>query len=710
MNPRGRLTLPLTAMLAATLWASAPHAVAATDPRSATDLRSAAVEDTALVDKASFPLDEAAGARRVSGGTPKEFAARLGGGAKLGATGKSGTALHLNGTTAYAATAGPVVDTTKSFTVSAWVKLDNKDRNHTFLSQAGDHASGFQLYYSKYFDKWLFNRHATDTDDTKIVRTLSKDTAKAGVWTHLTGSYDAAKQSLSLSVDGKLQQSVKFTTPWRAHGGLQIGRLLYKSTWQENSAATVDDIQVAQSAATAADVTALRKGHVPAHMQELAAFPLDEKAGSARVGGGKGAGPVATMAGGGAKLGVAGKTGTALHLNGTTAYAATADPVVDTTKSFTVSAWVKLDNKDNNYTFLSQAGDHASGFQLYYSKYYDKWIFNRHATDSDDTKIVRATSKSVAQSRTWTHLTGSYDAAKQSLSLSVDGKLQQSVKFTTPWRAHGGLQIGRLLYKGGWQENAAGTIDDIRVSTEGAPAFCSRTVTVGHRGAPRLAPENTVASLEAAIDRGAEWVETDVQFTKDGLPVIMHDETVDRMTDGTGRIEQLTAGEIAKLTVKGGGRVPTLEQVLASPKVRSSRMLLEIKGPQTSASVARALDLVAEAGMADRTMVQSFDENVVRYAAASPHKFKVALLRSKLDADPVATARAFSLSAYAVSFKGLAARPDAVERLRTAGVETFVWTVDRDVDWQAATSWGVDGMITNRPDEFLRWKEARCAE
>ncbi|MFD7668390.1 glycerophosphodiester phosphodiesterase family protein, partial [Streptomyces sp. NPDC059788] len=380
-----------------------------------------------------------------------------------------------------------------------------------------------------------------------------------------------------------------------------------------------------------------------------------------------------------------------------------------TAKSFSVSAWVKLDNKDGNYTFLSQAGDHASGFQIYYSKAYDKWVFNRHATDTDDTKIVRAMSNTSARAGEWTQLTGTYDAAKQTVSLAVNGRLQQSVKFTTPWQAKGGLQIGRLFYKSSWQEHAAGTVDDIRISAEGPTAHCSPTQTVGHRGAPQLAPENTIASLEAAVDHGADWVETDVQFTKDGRPVIMHDDTVDRMTDGKGRVDQLTAAEVAELTVKGGGRVPTLEQVLASPKVKSVRLLLEFKGPQPPADLDRALAAVAEAGMAERTMVQSFDEGIVRHAAASPHKFKVALLRSKLDADPVATARAFNLSAYAVGFKGLSARPAVVNQLRAAGVETFVWTVDREIDWKSAMSWGIDGMITNRPDGFLQWRQGYCA-
>ncbi|WP_241266076.1 glycerophosphodiester phosphodiesterase [Streptomyces boncukensis] len=218
-----------------------------------------------------------------------------------------------------------------------------------------------------------------------------------------------------------------------------------------------------------------------------------------------------------------------------------------------------------------------------------------------------------------------------------------------------------------------------------------------------------MASLEAAIDSGAGWVETDVQFTKDGHPIIMHDATVDRTTDGTGRVEQLTAAETARLTVKGGGRVPTLEQVLASPKVRSVRLLLEIKGPQSSSAVRRALDLVDENGMTARTLVQSFDEAIVRDAAASPYETKVALLRSRLDADPVATARTFSLDAYAVKFSSLSARPGVVGQLKAAGVEILVWTIDTPTAWQSATAWNVDGIITNRVDEYLRWRETYCA-
>ncbi|MFE9647277.1 LamG-like jellyroll fold domain-containing protein [Streptomyces sp. NPDC006365] len=421
------------------------------------------LDDSAFTGKASFGLDEGAGSRRVLGGAAQEFTAGVAGGAQLGSEGKAGTGLKLNGTSAYAATTGPVVDTTKSFSVSAWVKLDNKNANHTFLSQAGTRASGFQLYYSKHYDKWVFNRHTEDADDTGIARSLSTDIAQAGVWTHLAGTYDASTQKIQLFVNGKAQTAAAFTTPWRAAGGLQIGRLGYKGGFQENTAGTIDDVRTVQSVITQADATAISGGTLPAHLQELASFPLNEAAGSARVSGGMGAGPVATLAGGGAQLGAAGKVGTGLKLNGTTAYAATAGPVVDTTKSFSVSAWVKLDNKNANHTFLSQAGTRASGFQLYYSKALDKWVFNRHTKDTDDTGIVRSTSSETAQPGVWTHLAGVYNASTKKIQLFVNGKPQTAATFTTPWRAAGGLQIGRLGYKGGFQENLAGTIDNIRV-------------------------------------------------------------------------------------------------------------------------------------------------------------------------------------------------------------------------------------------------------
>lgn len=114
--------------------------------------------------------------------------------------------------------------------------------------------------------------------------------------------------------------------------------------------------------------------------------------------------------------------------------------------------------------------------------------------------------------------------------------------------------------------------------------------------------------------------------------------------------------------------------------------------------------------MTDRTLLQSFDGDVVRDAAASAHKTEVALLRSTLDADPVATARAFKLSTYAVKFAGLSARPAVVDQLNAAGVRVFVWTVDSDSQWKTTASWGADGVITNGPDRFVPWRDQNCVD
>ncbi|MYT18690.1 Concanavalin A-like lectin/glucanases superfamily protein, partial [Streptomyces sp. SceaMP-e96] len=329
MKIHSGLVLPLT--VTAVLAVGTP-AMASSDPLAASPAgRTPSARSAGVAEDAAFSLDERVGSRRVLGGAAREFTAELGGGAEPGAVGKVGTALKLNGTTAYAATAGPVIDTTKSFSVSAWVKLDAKDRNQTFLSQAGNRASGFQLYYSKAYDRWVFNQHTADTDGPDLVRAVSKDAAQPDEWTHLTGSYDADKHALSLFVNGRLQQSVQAAPAWRATGGLQIGRVRSHGAWKENAAGAIDEVRTVQSPVTQADATALSTGRFPEQLQELASFPLDESAGATHVGGGMGAGPVATLAGGGGQLGVPGKVGTALKLNGTTAYAATAGPVIDTT-------------------------------------------------------------------------------------------------------------------------------------------------------------------------------------------------------------------------------------------------------------------------------------------------------------------------------------------------------------------------------------------
>ncbi|MFD7446442.1 LamG-like jellyroll fold domain-containing protein [Streptomyces sp. NPDC059909] len=191
-------------------------------------------------------------------------------------TGTHGTGMHWNtdhggsavfdgDANSWAQTTGPVVNTSGSFTVSAWVKLTDTTANRTFLAQDGEVASGFQLYYSTAYG-WTFNRHASDVNNPTIVRANSGTGAvTAGTWTHLTGVYDKDAGQVKLYVNGAASGTpAAFTSPWEATGPLQIGRRLANGTYAENHKGGIDDVQVYGEALTASQVSSLYGGTLPA--------------------------------------------------------------------------------------------------------------------------------------------------------------------------------------------------------------------------------------------------------------------------------------------------------------------------------------------------------------------------------------------------------------------------------------------------------------
>ncbi|MET9350785.1 glycerophosphodiester phosphodiesterase [Streptomyces termitum] len=247
-----------------------------------------------------------------------------------------------------------------------------------------------------------------------------------------------------------------------------------------------------------------------------------------------------------------------------------------------------------------------------------------------------------------------------------------------------------------------------------APDAAGVLTVIAHRGASAVAPENTLVSDEVARRSGAEWIENDVQSSRDGVPYVVHDATVDRTTDGSGPVRSLTSARLDALDAGSwfapsfaGARIPTLAAQLADLRTRGGRLLLEIKGPHSRAEVARIVRDVREQRMAGRVMVQSFDPESLRYVRELAPELPRALLRERFDADPVAVARELGLSAYNVSYPGLSARTGAVAELRAAGVAVHVWTVDDPARWRVLAGLGVAGVITNRPAELAGWNAAR---
>ncbi|MFE6745063.1 glycerophosphodiester phosphodiesterase [Kitasatospora purpeofusca] len=262
------------------------------------------------------------------------------------------------------------------------------------------------------------------------------------------------------------------------------------------------------------------------------------------------------------------------------------------------------------------------------------------------------------------------------------------------------------------------SFDDLKVTALAPGAFLRQPgaplTVIAHRGASSAAPENTLLSDEVARRAGADWIENDVQPSKDGVPHVLHDETVDRTTNGTGRVRDLTAAQLAALDAgawfaptTAGARVPTLAAQLDDLRTRGGSLLLEIKGPHTRDEVARIVKDIRDRGMAGRVFVQSFETDALRHTRELAPELPLGLLRASLDADPVAVARDLGLSAYNPADAALATRPEVVAALHAAGVAVNAWTVDAPARWKALDAAGVDGIITNRPAELSGWLAAR---
>jgi Glycerophosphoryl diester phosphodiesterase len=241
----------------------------------------------------------------------------------------------------------------------------------------------------------------------------------------------------------------------------------------------------------------------------------------------------------------------------------------------------------------------------------------------------------------------------------------------------------------------------------GEPAFIA-----AHRGDRSAAPENTMPAFEAAVRSGSHFLETDVQLTADGHAVLMHDSTVDRTTDGTGAVADLTLAELRALDAGSwygeayaGTRVPTFDEfldVLAASRPTTTA-LVELKGAWTAEQVAGLVVAVNVRVLQDRIVFASFSPRTVdALREGAPAQPRV-LIRRVLPLDPVAVAARFGASALMTRSSGLTARPDAVERMHEAGLSILLYTLNSEERWSEALARGVDGIVTDEPSALDEW-------
>jgi len=220
-----------------------------------------------------------------------------------------------------------------------------------------------------------------------------------------------------------------------------------------------------------------------------------------------------------------------------------------------------------------------------------------------------------------------------------------------------------------------------------------------------VVPENTLPAFLAAWESGATWVEADTQPTADGIPVILHDDSVNRTTTGSGPVRAHTADQLAALGVPGlpGSHVPRLRELvdLLTPQ---RALLLEIKGRHSAGEVRVVLETSRAAGRAARVFPQSFEVPVLKHLRAIEPTMPFGLLVEEIDRDPVTRCRAIGAVAYNPDYREVIARPTVVADLRRAGITVAAWTSDDPSEWELLTRAGVDAIITNTPAELLAWQ------
>nr|WP_078949879.1 LamG-like jellyroll fold domain-containing protein [Streptomyces sp. CFMR 7] len=419
-------------------------------------------------DRATWQLDEPAGATAAASTMPPR-SMRVHGGATLGVEGKKGTGIRFDGTSGYASSDITVVDTSDSFSVSAWARLDRMpDKAAIIAAQPGNYSPGFELYYSAYADQWVFNQYTADRTGAPIAVAKGPvpGDAKAGEWSHLVGVYDAKAKQLRLYVNGQLAGSTPYTTAWKARRGLQLGAGTYNGTRMAFFPGTIDDVRIFDRAVTTAEAGLLHQGQDPnSGRPARAVFPLDEAAGTTQVTGAAVEQPLTFH--GGVISGARGVAGAALTLDGTSGYAATDRPVLNTARSYAVSAWAKLPTGTitGNRTVASQSGTYYSPFYLSYEAGEDTWSLRTSLEDVRAGNITeqRVVAKQPARRGEWTHLVAVYDAPAQQIRLYVNGVLQGSDTALKTWEANGPVQVGRVIWQGQQLDYFPGGIDHVRL-------------------------------------------------------------------------------------------------------------------------------------------------------------------------------------------------------------------------------------------------------
>lgn len=231
-------------------------------------------------------------------------------------------------------------------------------------------------------------------------------------------------------------------------------------------------------------------------------------------------------------------------------------------------------------------------------------------------------------------------------------------------------------------------------------------LVIAHRGASGHAPENTLAAFKKALALGATFIETDLQLSRDARFVAIHDDTVNRTTNGQGAVRELTLTELRRLDAGSwfgsgfaGERIPTLEEILEFSRKNDVVFYLELKPGGSWGGEHALIGALREAGEILRAVVISFDAVILANLRKIEPTVMTGLLCEGQFENPIE--RAVEVGARQLAVRGDLVTPAMLAQARKRDLQVVCWTVNHPAHIRALIGVGVDGIMSDYPDRLM---------
>jgi glycerophosphoryl diester phosphodiesterase len=242
-----------------------------------------------------------------------------------------------------------------------------------------------------------------------------------------------------------------------------------------------------------------------------------------------------------------------------------------------------------------------------------------------------------------------------------------------------------------------------------------KVLVIAHRGASGYAPENTLAAFRKAIAMGATFIETDLQLSRDARFMAIHDDTVNRTTNGQGAVHELTMAELRQLDAGSwfgsefaGERIPTLEEILQFAKKHDVVFYLELKPGGSWGGEHALIGALRESGEIARVVVISFDATIIAAARRIEPTLMTGLLYEGQITEPLD--KALEVGARQIAVRGDLISPWMLKEAKRHDLQVVCWTINHPAHMRLLMEAGVHGIMSDYPDRLIELTRHKGAE